>query len=171
MLIKNYGLYWRASDIFWGRPHVDGTLEGTLANNKRLGITNFREQAGAYVLYDNLRPVYVGQTGTGDRRLFLRLRDHTHDHLRGRWDTFSWFGIYPVNRTSRRLRANVRLHPAIGDVLHHVEAILIAAMEPRLNLQRGKFGKAQRFEQHRSDDLPQDQRSMLVELLTIARRW
>jgi hypothetical protein len=172
MLIQNYGLYWRAEDVFWGSQgrENEGTLEGLPAKSKRSKVVNFREQAGIYVLYDHLRPIYVGETGVGQHRLFRRLRWHYRADLKGRWDTFSWFGIYPVNPKSRKLRANVRVSPKIGDVLYHVEAILIAAMEPPLNLQRGKFGKAERYDQARSENLPAPQSEMTAEILELLRR-
>ncbi|HEY1736974.1 MAG TPA: hypothetical protein VGG12_10030, partial [Methylovirgula sp.] len=132
MLIKNYGLYWRAEDVYWGKPGHDneGTLEGRPARSKRGKPTNFRDQAGVYVLYLDLRPVYVGETGIGNQRLFSRLKYHFRSDLKGRWDTFSWFGVYPVNPKSRNLRSNVRLSPGIADILYHMEAVLIASIEP-----------------------------------------
>ncbi len=171
MLIKNYGLYWRAENIFWGKPGKDGTLDGRPRRSKRGRVTNFREQAGVYVLYDHLRPVYVGETGIGKRRLFLRLRDHYRGDLKGRWDTFSWFGVYPVNPKSRSLRTNVGIHPKIRDILYHIEAILIASMEPSLNLQRGKFGKAELYSQARNSSLPQSQAEMVAKVLKLAESW
>jgi hypothetical protein len=164
MLIKNYGLYWSEAQVFWGYPGVEGTLFGVPSDNKRAEPTNFRSQAGVYVLYDNLAPVYVGETGIGNRRLFMRLHDHRADQLAGRWDSFSWFGIYPVNKVSRTVRVNTRLKPKIGDVRHHTEAILIAAMEPRLNLQRGKFGTAERYIQPRGQDDGPTESEMIGEL-------
>ena len=173
MLIKKYGLYWQAEDVFWGKPGKDndGTLDGRPAKNKRGKVTNFRDQAGVYVLFDRLRPVYVGETGIGDQRLFRRLRSHHRGDLKGRWDTFSWFGVYPVNPKSRKLRLNVRVQPKISDVLYHVEAILIAAMEPALNLQRGKFGKAERYIQSRSVNLPLSDSLMTAKILEIVKTW
>jgi hypothetical protein len=164
MLIKNYGLYWSEARVFWGWPGVEGTLLNVPADSKRTTPTNFRSQAGVYVLYDNLVPVYVGETGIGDRRLFNRLHDHRTDQLSGRWDSFSWFGIYPVNKVSRTVRVNVQLKPKIGDVLHHTAAILIAAMEPRLNLQRGKFKTAERYIQPKGKDDGPTQSEMIEEL-------
>jgi len=172
MLIKNYGLYWRADDVFWGKPgkHNDGTLDGRPARLKTGEVTNFRDQAGVYVLYDRLRPVYVGEAGVGDQGLFQRLRHHYRNELKGRWDTFSWFGIYAVNPKSRELRANVKIAPEIGDVLNHIEAILIAAMEPPLNLQRGRFGKAERFIQARHKSLALPTSEMIAEIYSAIRK-
>jgi hypothetical protein len=170
VLVQNYGLYWRTEAVHWGGPNNEGTLEGVPYGGKRTKPTNFRNQAGVYVLYQDFKPIYVGETGIGDMRLFRRLKGHRKNQLANRWNSFSWFGIYPVNKVSRNLRSNVRVHPEIGDVLYHIEAILIAAMEPALNLQRGKFGKAQRYIQHESKGLPLDQFEMTEEILRLVRR-
>jgi hypothetical protein len=171
MLIRNYGLYWNVDEVNWGKQGVgnDGTLEGVPAKKRSTKATNFREQAGVYVLYDNLRPVYAGETGIGDQRLFRRLRAHRRGTLKNRWNTFSWFGIYAVNPKSRMLRMNVGIHPEIDDVLYHIEAVLIAAMEPPLNLQRGKFGEAEHFVQkERTSDTP-SQTDMLEEIIKLLK--
>ena len=40
-------------------------------------------------------------------------------------------------------------HPTLPSVLDHIEAILLAAAEPPLNLQRGRFGdEVQQYLQH-----------------------
>lgn len=165
MLIKNYGLYWAVDEVSWGRPHHLGQLLGVPAKNKRFRATDFREQAGIYVLHDGIKVVYVGETGIGDKRLLSRLNDHRKDHLAGRWNTFSWFGVYPVNATSRTLRRNVHIKPQISDVLNHIEAILLAVIEPPLNLQRGKFGQAARYEQKILKEGKLDQAEALQEIL------
>ena len=141
MLIRNYGLFWNRERVFWGRPKVSGYLKGVAAKRLTGGETDFREQQGVYVLYDDtFKVIYVGQTGTGDQRLFVRLRQHRKDHLAQRWSKFSWFGILPVAR--RGLDQKFKPEPpAIVDVLNHIEAILLATAEPPLNLQRGRFGK------------------------------
>jgi hypothetical protein len=94
-VIKNYGIMWRRDHIFWGRGSNRGCLEG----RRSARIIDFREQIGVYVLYDeSRRPIYVGQAGQGNARLFVRLRSHTRDHLAHRWHYVSWFGLLPVNR-------------------------------------------------------------------------
>jgi hypothetical protein len=98
-------------------------------------------QRGIYVLYDdNFKIVYIGQTGAGNQRLLIRLRNHRFDHLAQRWSRFSWFGISPVVDEELVQDAAV---PAlvVGEILNHIEAILIASAEPPLNLQRGRFGE------------------------------
>ena len=96
--IKNYEIMWRRDSVFWGRGSNRGVLEGRRSGE----IIDFREQIGVYVLYDEgRRPVYVGQAGQGNARLFKRLRAHRRDSLAHRWHYFSWFGLLPVNMSGR----------------------------------------------------------------------
>jgi hypothetical protein len=85
--------------------------------------------------------VYVGQAGgKNNQRLFDRLKQHREDAVSERWSRFSWFGI--LQTTSIGLKAEKKaLHPEVGDVLNHIEAILIAAAEPVQNRQGGRFGE------------------------------
>lgn len=68
------------------------------------------------------------------------------------------------------LHVKVDIAPDITDILYHVEAVLLAAMEPPLNLQRGKFGRAERFVQHRNPDLPPTEAEMTAEILEMVRK-
>ncbi len=141
MLIQNYGLFWQLDKVHWGRQKNSGTLMGSAAKKKRAPDVNFREQRGVYVLYDdNFRIVYIGQAGAGNNdRLFHRLRSHKRDHLAQRWSRFSWFGLYPVDGGDIDQSYAISFGDEKG-ILDHIEAILIAAAEPPLNLQRGRFG-------------------------------
>jgi hypothetical protein len=97
-LIKNYGIMWRRDSVFWGRGSNRGVLEGRRSGK----IIDFREQIGVYVLYDEgRRPIYIGQAGQGNARLFRRLRSHRRDSLAHRWHYFSWFGLLTVNKSGR----------------------------------------------------------------------
>ena len=127
---------------------------GVPQKRQRKKHTDFRDQVGVYVLYQNFRPVYIGQTGSGNAKLFNRLRHHRKDHLAARWDAFSWFGFVPVNSKSCKLRRNYRVGVKPEDALNHLEAVLIAVLEPPLNLQRGRFERAQQYIQHNDSRLP-----------------
>ena len=169
MLIRNYGLYWSPKKVFWGYPGVEGTLFGVPRRSRTTSATDFRDQIAVYVLCQEFRPIYVGQTGTGNARLFRRLRAHRKDHLRGRWDSFCWFGVIPVTGRSRRLKRSYRIKPDLNDVLNHIEAILIAVLEPKLNLQRGRFGSAEHYLQAddaRLDEPLETQVQQLLEKVT-----
>jgi hypothetical protein len=143
MLIRNYGLFWRLDQVYWGKQKDPGMLMGRRANQARSSAVNFREQRGIYVLYDDaFRIVYLGQAGGRNKaRLFGRLKVHKRDHLAQRWSRFSWFGICPVKAAAIDESYNPQ-NPSIKDVLNHIEGILLAAAEPPLNLQRGRFGRS-----------------------------
>lgn len=155
MLFANYGLFWREDRVKWGTPGKTGTLSGIRTNKE--GEVDFREQRGVYALYDeSFHMLYVEQAGYGNQRLYQRLHQHRFDALAERWTRFSWFGIDPVKGRAghKRLLEQEPDAPAVSAVLNHLEAILIAAAEPALNRQGGKFGDAQQFQQ--SYEEPED---------------
>lgn len=123
-----------------------GNLLGTTSG---VGITDFREQIGVYVLFDkDLLPVYVGQAGNGNANLFVRLKQHTNDHLWNRWEYFSWFGLRGINSNNSLSNHDIveKIYKSSGsDILNELEGILIVAMEPRLNKQGARFPGAQEF--------------------------
>jgi len=97
MLVRNFGHFWERKYINWGRGNVRGHLKGYVTNKRQ---ADFREQIGIYILYDkDLQPVYIGQAGSGNKRLYSRLNQHETDHLWNRWEHFSWFGFRRVNAT------------------------------------------------------------------------
>lgn len=151
-MIRSFGLHWRAENIGWGRPGISGTLLGAASRSKRARPVDFREQRGIYALYAEYELVYVGQTGAGDDRLFRRLRAHRRDHLAERWDRFSWFGLLGVTRHNKLSTDTVAVHVDTGQALNIMEAVSIAISEPRLNLQRGRWGEATQYYQFSIDE-------------------
>jgi hypothetical protein len=155
MLIQNYGLFWRRLWIHFGAGRNAGHLKGILAGAKKSEPIDFREQQGVYCLYDDgFRLVYVGQAGgKNNQRMFERLRQHREDAVAERWSRFSWFGVRQVLATGALKAEKDVAHPNIGDVLNHIEAILIAAAEPIHNRQGGRFGeKVEQYLQYRDED-------------------
>lgn len=155
MLIQNYGLFWKRSWIHFGAGSNRGHLKGTRVGHLTSTPIDFRDQQGVYCLYDdNFRLVYVGQAGgRNDQRLFIRLRQHRDDFVAARWTIFSWFGIRRVLQSGRLQAIRNSAHPAIGDVLNHIEGILIAAAEPVHNRQGGRFGDSvEQYLQYRDDE-------------------
>lgn len=154
MLIKNYGLFWRRSDIFWGTGPNAGHLKGVPAKATTNDPADFRNQQGVYVLYDeNFKLVYVGQAGAGNQRLLTRLRRHRSDQLADRWERFSWFGVRKANANGVLRVENQAAHPSIASLLNHIEAVLIAAVEPPHNRQGGRFGDTvEQFLQYRDEE-------------------
>ena len=140
-MIENYGLYWRRDYVFWGRQKNSGHLKGVLATAKKAQPVDFRDQRGIYALYDDgFNLVYVGQAGSGNQRLFDRIKQHTTDHLADRWSKFSWFGTRRVLKDCTLSNDKKAIHPKLDIVLNHLEAVLIAIAEPQSNRQGGRFG-------------------------------
>jgi hypothetical protein len=169
VLIHNYGLHWTRSKVVWGKPHSQGHLKGIRAGNRTGSPIDFREQQGVYVLYDgNFRPVYVGQAGASEnKRLFNRLKEHRKDKLADRWELFSWFGIRRVLPKGKKLSSPVtRFTVAPRIILDQIEAVLISATEPPLNLQGGRFGRdVKRYLQFQGgDELGPDTDLMIREI-------
>jgi hypothetical protein len=165
MLIKNYGLFWRREWIVWGAGSNAGHLKGVPAKQKTAHPVDFRDQQGVYVLYDdNFQIVYVGQAGAQEnQRLLKRLGQHRSDQLADRWTKLSWFGVRKVNQNGSLAVEAQAAHTPMNDVLDHIEAVLIAAAEPRHNRQGGRFGDGvKQFLQHRDHEaLGPDQPTMI----------
>lgn len=139
MLVREYGLFWRADEIDWtpgrGTRKRFRLLGRCGANRPRLRVSDFRYQQGIYILYGNYGPHYVGLTRK--QGLGKRLKDHLADDHAGYWDRFSWFGFCRVLKRSDNMGirelstlASVTLadpNVLIGDV----EALLIKAMDLR----------------------------------------
>ena len=151
-MIRNYGLFWKSEDVFWGKPKHAGALFGVLADKKKDERVDFRDQRGIYALYAEYHLVYVGQNL--NQELLKRLKQHREDDLANRWNRFSWYGIRTVNNTGTLSKLVKAAHVDVGDALNHIEAILIHTSEPALNRQGGKFGpKVERYLQARDQRL------------------
>jgi hypothetical protein len=143
---------WRRDQVSWNHSSKNGELWGFFGG----WDYDFAAQKGVYVLYDEGRkPIYVGQVGSGERRLFGRLRAHTHDQLQHRWQYFSWFGLLNVNPGSgnltRRDDPAKRVRGTIRSMLNEIEGVLIAATEPPFNKQGARFRHIPRYKQVRPD--------------------
>ena len=154
LAIRNFGHFWNRDLVNWGNPgrNRGGDLRGYRIVNRRARVTDFREQIGLYVLYgENREVLYIGQTGSGARKLFLRLRDHTKDHLRDRWDNFSWFGFRRVNNNgslSEAQRPDSLVQARSSAALDEIESVLLQLFEPRLNKQGSKWTTTQEYLQY-----------------------
>lgn len=146
-MIKTYGLFWKVENVFWGRPNNAGALLGAKSKSRNAVPVDFREQRGIYALYADYELVYVGQTGASDDRLFKRLKFHLTDHLAERWDRFSWFGTQWVTQQHQLSTDTAGIHETMASALNILEAVTIAVSEPRLNLQRGRWGDAKQYYQ------------------------
>src|SRR5262245_27903413 len=147
MLIKNYGHLWERKFINLGDQKLKGHLRGYNGNIS----VDFREQIGVYALYDrNIVPVYVGQAGSRSANLFNRLKQHDNDHLRSRWELFSWFGfrsVTPKGKLSARNEIEKPMNLSVSYLLNEFEAILMTAVEPRFNKQGARWKEIDEYRQ------------------------
>jgi hypothetical protein len=160
MIIKNYGLRWQRDLIFWGWKGKAGCLLGRLADN----TVDFRGQIGIYILYDNEKIVYIGQAVKDNYTIFSRLKDHTRDSLADRWNRFSWFGIRKVVGGENLASIAAAYKTDTKDMLDHLEAILLAVVEPQLNKQGGKWIGASQYIQEKHEEHPEDIETLIREL-------
>lgn len=138
---------WRRDSVFWGKGNRRGMLQGRRSGK----VIDFRDQIGVYVLYDeSRRPIYVGQAGQGNARLFNRLRAHRRDGLAHRWHYFSWFGLLAINKSgdlSGWDAPTKRVSGTMRSTLNEIEGVLIAATEPAFNKQGARFRGIARYRQ------------------------
>lgn len=127
-IITSCGIRWRRDLIEWSAsPEIIG---------KRLGadqVIDFREQRCVFILYDGCDVVFVDHALW--RGLGVRLWEHTHDALADRWDSFSWFGLLPVE-ASGELGDLPETYDSAA-VASSLASVLVAALEPQL-VHRGK---------------------------------
>lgn len=160
MRVTSYGLFWREDEIDWhpGTGVRDSfRLLGRVGSNRgSLRVIDFRHQQGIYILYDDYGPSYVGLTR--DQGLGKRLKDHKTDHLKNKWDRFSWFGFRPllpsdatsgvITLGSPQTDVSEDTSTTIGDL----EALLIRAIGPKRNRQYMSFDHAERWTQIAYED-------------------
>lgn len=161
MKITSYGLFWRENEIYWspgkGNRNSFRLLGRIGANKGKLRVADFRHQQGIYILYDQYGPSYVGLTR--EQGLGKRLKDHLTDHLKARWDRFSWFGFKPLGASlgdgvlaladlpEDEFSENTRT--TIGDL----EALLIRAIGPKRNTAWMNFQDAQEWSQVKREEM------------------
>lgn len=164
MIIKAYGLFWRAEEINWhpgagkkGALHEQFRLIGRRGKNKPgLQVADFHGQTGIYILYGDLGPHYVGLTRK--QTLGKRLRDHLSDAHADRWDRFSWFGFRDVLKACdeagfQKLKQMPKVHLSNPDlIIGDIEALLIKAMALN-NKADMQFHSAEKWEQVRRHEL------------------
>lgn len=155
-MIQSYGLHWHEERVVWGRPSRSGSLLGAASRSPKARQVDFRAQRGIYALYADYDLVYTGQTGSGNDRLFHRLKTHKSDHLSERWNRFSWFGTQWVTQQNELSTDTAAVHQTVEAALNMLEAVSIAIAEPRLNLQRGRWGDTTQYFQWWDRDVDEE---------------
>jgi hypothetical protein len=152
-LINAFGMYWARSQVSWtGVPRVLGQQQpGSSA-------VDFSGQRGVYLLHDGREVLYVGRTT--DQVLGVRLRQHTVDRLNGRWDRFSWFGVFAPSESGSLNPATEKFDMEM--LIVTMEALLIEGLEPRQNRKRGDDFRAVEFLQVED---PEIQKRRMVQMM------
>ena len=130
-IIQSFGIMWSREQVHWKScPDILGVQSiGALP-------VNFVKQIGIYCLIDGREIMYVGQTY--GQSIGERLSQHTKDRFSGRWDRFSWFGLYSVdNDGNLEITEEKTRCITLENMCHTLEAILIECVEPRQNRKSG----------------------------------
>ena len=147
--INAFGMYWLRSQVSW-KASVRLLGKQQDATNQ----VDFTQQRGVYLLHDGRSVVYVGRVI--DQGLGIRLRQHTLDRLNGRWDRFSWFGIYRVSENGEVIADQTATY-GIETLITAMEALLIESLEPPQNRRRGDDFRASEFLQVTDPDIEKAQ--------------
>jgi len=147
ILIKTYGEFWNPELVDWDGS---GKLLGNRRSDSEGPDVNVYEERGVYVLYKDYQPVYVGKADK--QSIGYRLQLHRQSWRKGpRWDRFSWFGICGLRVNDKLRSRNSAFHPRTAELIATLEALLIVAIDPRLNSRREKFKNAVRLYQSDTD--------------------
>lgn len=158
-IIGAFGIYWNRNLVHWKSiPDLLGI--------QQIGASevNFKDQIGIYLLHDNRETIYVGQAI--DQTLGQRLKHHTMDRLSGRWNRFSWFGLYPVSNEGK-LQGNIKFEGVtIQDLGNILEAVLIESIEPRQNRKQGNLFSGIEYLQREAPEILKKKKEDLIRELT-----
>ena len=136
-LINAFGMYWRREFVEWkSTPKILGRQQSGSE------VVDFASQSGVYLLHDGKHTVYVGRAT--ERSLAVRLKYHTTDRLNGRWDRFSWFGVFPVTAEGELEEGYAQSFGMLG-LVATMEALLIESLEPPQNRKSGYDFRAVEF--------------------------
>jgi hypothetical protein len=142
VLIRSYGELWSPDLVKWGTRGGSKTeLLGEFGPRRSPIIVDVRDQRGIYVLSHEWRVVYVGKADKVS--LVSRLNLHRSDHLAGRWDRFSWFGIRGALKTGKLGSEISTKNTTTTDLIKTFESLLIAVTEPPRNKRSEELPGAQ----------------------------
>lgn len=155
-IIQAFGMFWQKGSVNW-------TSTSSLWGKQQIGAqrVDFKNQKGVYLLHYGRDVVYVGRAV--ERPLGKRLYEHTQDRLRGRWDSFSWFGLLRVTETGDL--EEVSITPTVDTIIGTLEALLIEGLEPAQNRRRGDDFKDNEYIQDEDPEIEKQQwRVLLAEM-------
>ena len=147
--------------MYWSRERVLWSATPKLLGQQQPGSTpvDFYPQKGVYLLYDGREVIYVARTT--DQPLGMRLRQHTVDRLNGRWDRFSWFGVFPAKESGSLSTEPVGVYN-LTMLIITMEALLIEGIEPAQNRKRGDDFRAVEFLQVEDPEIKKSQKLELM---------
>jgi hypothetical protein len=156
--VNAFGMYWKRSSVLWKRTSPQ------LFGQQQVGSepVDFCQQNGVYLLHDGSKVIYVGRTT--DQPLGVRLKQHTFDRLSGRWDRFSWFGIFSVTESGGLSTAPPDTFN-VTNLISTMEALLIEGLEPPQNRKRGDDFSAVEFLQVEDPEIQRSQTLQLIDEL------
>ena len=144
-----------------GRRHHVSSVISKRAHRRSISAI----RRGVYLLHDTQGVVYVGRTT--DQNMGRRLYQHTVDRMTGRWNRFSWFGVYPVEENGNLKTVADFSGVDISIVIATMEAVLIEGLEPRQNRKRGDDFQAVEFLQFEDPELSlQRERELLQKMMS-----
>ena len=154
-LINAFGMFWARNAVLWkSTPKILGQQQ------QNSSTVDFASQTGVYLLYDGRQVIYVGRAI--EQSLGARLQQHTVDRLNGRWDRFSWFGIYSVSEEGQ-LKTGKAETFGIPMLVATMEALLIEGLEPPQNRKGGDRFRASEFLQVQDPELEKRKMQNLVD--------
>ena len=127
--VAAFGLYWDKHKVKWNSGQILGRPPGSSSS------INFADQQGVYLLHKDRSVAYVGRTY---KSLYERLRAHNRDHKTVRWNSFSWFGFRDIDSETGELKSMLEGLDTVN-LINILESVLIEALEPPVNGQRGDF--------------------------------
>ena len=164
MLIKTYGEFWNPFLTDWKGSKLDGKAKIEVvragATVKLMHTINFWDAMGVYVLINDFKPVYVGQS----INLGPRLATHLTDRFAGRWDMFSWYSVCKPNTSSGTVNKPKIRYVTMPTLIDTLEAFGILVADPALNRKRESLPEAIEFDQLASKN-PRSVREYLEAIL------
>lgn len=148
MLISTFGTLWNPDVVDWGPADKKSRpkLWGSMVYNKKKITIDVCDGIGIYVLYKDYEIVYVGRAAGAT--LSGRLKNHLTNRMEGRWDSFSFYLVNKVSKTSAKLSPA----PSVRQVkpketTESIEALLIEIANPPLNRRMENLKGAVELEQ------------------------
>lgn len=138
-LITAYGRFW-SRHLFMEN---NARLFGSSVKDANAERADFTELPGIYLLHKGYQVVYIGQA----KNLGKRIKDHTLDDKRNRWDNFSWFSIEDLKDSNSDIDKGDTKKLTQESVLDTLEALLIETIGPERNKKVGNNFEDHEFEQ------------------------